>query len=160
MLHILVRIFDNKSAVFKLTVEVEEGFGGDWCGSEHQHLQTFQALSANLCCHLLVDFTHMIQLQHLQAHAVPRWCRWEIEGDEWRWENTEIEKIGEWWDKRKQKRLQLCIQACFTSQPIVLEMQMNIEKHLLPYITIILFYQLCPLSVSAYVIAVMNQKAV
>lgn len=54
------------------TVEVEQGFGGDGCGGEHQHLQAFQALSANLCCHLLVDFTHMVQLQHLQAHAIPR----------------------------------------------------------------------------------------
>lgn len=56
-----------------LTVEVEQGFWGDWCGCEHKHLQSFQALSADLCCHLLVDLAHMIQLQHLQAHAVPRW---------------------------------------------------------------------------------------
>lgn len=60
------------AALLKLTVKVEQGFGGDWCGGKHQHLQTFQALSANLCCHLLVDLAHMVQLQHLQAHAVPR----------------------------------------------------------------------------------------
>lgn len=57
----------------KLTVEVQQGFGCDWCGREHQHLQTLQTLSANLCCHLLVDLTDVVQLQHLQTHAVPRW---------------------------------------------------------------------------------------
>lgn len=56
-----------------LTVEVEQCFRGDRCGGEHEHLQTFQALSADLCCHLLVDLTHVIQLQHLQPHAVSRW---------------------------------------------------------------------------------------
>lgn len=55
----------------ELTVKVEQGFRGDWRGGEHKHLQTFQALSADLSCHLLVDLTHVIQLQHLQAHAVP-----------------------------------------------------------------------------------------
>lgn len=71
MLYIQIKI-SVSAVVFNLTVEVEQGFRGDWCGGEHQHLQTFQAFSANLCCHLLVDFTHMVQLQHLQTHAVPR----------------------------------------------------------------------------------------
>lgn len=64
---------ENNNRVCVLTVKVEQGFRGDWGRGEHKHLQTFQALSADLCCHLLVDLTHMIQLQHLQAHAVPRY---------------------------------------------------------------------------------------
>lgn len=58
-----------------LTVEVEQRLWGDGRGGEHKHLQAFQALSADLCCHLLVDLAHVIQLQHLQAHAVPRWSQ-------------------------------------------------------------------------------------
>lgn len=38
-----------------LTVEMQQGLGGDRGGCEHQHLQALQAFPADFSCHLLGD---------------------------------------------------------------------------------------------------------
>ena len=98
---------------FRLTVEMEQGFGSDWRWCEHQHFQAFQALSANLCRHLLVDLAHMIQLEHLQAHAVPRW----VEGRESKCRDGE-DKKGLLWIKDTVALVLRCFSTCIISRNV------------------------------------------
>lgn len=54
-----------------LTGEVQYGFSGDGCGDEGERVQLLESVSADLCCPLLVQLVHVIQLQHTQIHTVP-----------------------------------------------------------------------------------------